>query len=493
MTSRHIIPMPVNSSVRFARTAARLGAVAAAVLLSGCQLDTIVKATDPDIIDPAFIQSASGADGIRVGTLGRFNASTTGGESMLLYGGLMGDEFTTGDTFTQRIETDQRSLTPENGNVTTAYRGIHLVRVGALQARDALRKFPQSTGNEWRLAEMYFVEAYMINLMAEHFCNGQPLSTLENFLETPSPRIPTDSLYLLAQARIDSASSILLPALATENDVRVRNALLVLRARIALNQGNFALASTAASTVPTTYTWEQEHSLIVRTPGVWSLINNTRRYIISNNEGPLNMGFANATQDPRVPTCQPGTGGFNAAACTAAGFTTARPFDSGNNSVPNARYQLIWETDSRNVSLINGLQARLFEAEAQNRLGNFSVALPLLNALRIAPPAYVLPGRTITGLTALVDPITPDARRNLIFREKGFWLFGTGHRFGDLRRLQRQYGLTQNEVWPNGIWQINRVPGYGTDVTFPTPAAESNNRLIPQSQPGIPACIDRNA
>jgi len=494
MKTRNNLPMPVTTSVRRAWTAARLGAVMTAAMLSGCQLDSVVKATDPDIIDPAFIRSASGADGIRVGTLGRFSANTTGGESMLLYGGLMGDEFTTGDTFTQRIETDQRSLTPENGNITTAYRGIHLVRIGSLQARDALRQFPQTTGNEWRIAEMYFVEAYMINLLAEHFCSGQPLSTLENFQETPSPRIPTDSLYLLAQARIDSGTAALLPALTTVNDTRVRNALLVLRARIALNQGNFALASTAANAVPTTYTWDQEHNLIVRTPGVWSFVNNQRRYIVSNDEGPLLMGFANATQDPRVPTCQPGAGGFNAAGCTAALATNVRPFDSGNNSVPNQRYQLIWDTDSRNVSLINGLQARLFEAEAQSRLGNFtSAALPLLNAVRATPPAYVLPGRAITGLGPLADPGTPETRRALVFREKGFWLFGTGHRFGDLRRLQRQYGLTQNQVWPNGTWQLNRVPGYGTDVTFPTPAAEANNRLMPQTSPGIPACIDRNA
>jgi starch-binding outer membrane protein, SusD/RagB family len=487
--------IPMSNSLLSLRFARRVGAVASTLLIGGCQLDSVVKATDPDIIDPAFVRSASGAEGIRLGTLGRFNANTTGGESMLLYGGLMADEFTTGDTFTQRIETDQRSLTPENANVTTAYRGIHLVRVGALQARAALREFPQPSGNEWRLAEMYFVEAYVINLMAEHFCNGQPLSSLENFQETPSARIPTDSLYLIAQAKVDSATTLLLPALTTANDVRVRNSLLVLRARIALNQGNFALASTAANAVPTTFTWDQEHSLTSRTPSVWSLVNNQRRYIVSNNEGPLAMGFANATQDPRVPTCAPGTAGFNAAACTAAGFTTTRPFDSGNTAVPASRYILTWETDSRNVSLINGLQARLFEAEAQNRLGNFSGAngaLAIMNALRSAPPAYVIPGRPLTALTALADPPTADADRDLIFREKGFWLFGTGHRFGDLRRMMRQYSMTQTQVWPNGTWQINRVPGYSTDVTFPTPAAEANNRLIPQSIPGIPACIDRN-
>ncbi len=485
--------MTHSTVLRVLRGVAALGVIG----LAGCQLDRVVRATDPDIVDPNFIRSISGAEGVRIGTLGRFNANTTGGESMLLYGGLMADEFTTGDTFTQRIETDQRSMTPENANLTTAYRGINLARVGALQARAAMREFPQPAsvgGNEWRLAEMYFVEAYMINMLAEHFCNGQPLSTLEDFKENPSGPIPTDSLYRIAQAKIDSGTTLLVSTLTTANDVRVRNSLLVLRARIALNQGNVALASTAAAAVPTSFSWEQEHALTVRTPGVWSFVNNQRRYILSNNEGPLNMGFANATQDPRVPSCSPGAAGFNAAACTAAGFTTTRPFDSGNTAVPNSRYQLVWETDSRNVSLMNGLQARMYEAEAQNRLGNFSTALSGLNALRAAPPAYVLPGRTIAALPALVAPSTAVAQRDLIFREKAFWLFGTGHRFGDLRRMMRQYGMTQAQVWPNGTWQINRVPGYGSDVTFPIPAAEANNRLMPQTFPGsgIPACIDRN-
>jgi starch-binding outer membrane protein, SusD/RagB family len=487
-----------SHSMSFIR-ARRAGLALLGLGLHGCQLDRVVRAVDPDIIDPSFVNSASGADGVRIGTLGRFNANTTGGESMFLYGGLMADEFTTGDTFTQRIETDQRSMTPENANLTTAYRGISLARVGALQARAAMRAYPQPAGgNEWRLAEMYFVEAYMINILAENFCNGQPLSTLENFKENPTGPIPTDSLYRIAQAKIDSGTTLLLATLTTANDVRVRNSLLVLRARIALNQGNFALASTAAASVPTTFTWDQEHNLNVRTPGVWSFVNNQRRYIVSNNEGPLAMGFANATQDPRVPSCAPtGTGSvsFNAAACAAAGFTTVRPFDSGNTAVPAARYQLIWETDSRNVSLVNGLQARLYEAEAQNRLGSFSAALTTLNALRATPPAYVLPGRTIAAMPALTAPATAAAQRDLVFREKGFWLYGTGHRFGDLRRLMRQYGMTQGQVWPTGTWQINRVPGYGSDVTFPTPSAEANNRLMPQTFPGsgIPACIDRNA
>lgn len=118
--------------------------------------------------------------------------------------------------------------------------------------------------------------------------------------------------------------------------------------------------------------------------------------------------------------------------------------------MPRTRYQLIRTTDASSVALISGLQARLYEAEAQIRLGNFTGALATLNALRATPPTYVLPGRTIPALTNLTDPVTEAARVDLLFREKGFWLFGLGHRFGDMRRLQRQYNRTQAQTWPTG-------------------------------------------
>ena len=47
---------------------------------------------------------------------------------------------------------------------------------------------------------------------------------------------------------------------------------------------------------------------------------------------------------------------------------------------------------------------------------------------------------TNTTLAALADPGTPAAREDLMFRERAFWLFGTGHRLGDMRRMIRQYG-----------------------------------------------------
>ncbi|HYW31576.1 MAG TPA: hypothetical protein VE869_08725 [Gemmatimonas sp.] len=456
----------------------RCAGVVCLPLLASCSFDTLVRATDPDIIGVESVNSPSSANALRLGTLGRFNANTTGGESMFLYGGLFGDEFTTGDTFTQRQETDQRSLTPENGNITTAYRGLHLPRIGAIQTRDALASFaPQAPA--WNYAEMFFVEAYMLNLLAEHFCNGQPISYIANGEEQYGEPSSNEQIFTLALAKVDSGLARVGTATGAE-DTRVRNALAVLKGRILLNQGNFAAVAAAVAAVPTTYVWNQEHALTVRSPGVWSLVNNQRRYIVSNNEGPLGLNFGTAN-DPRVPTCVAGE-----AACTAAGFTTVRPFDDGTLTVPNMRYQLVWPTDASNVALISGLQARLFEAEALNRTGNFAGALTILNALRAAPPGY---GRTIAALPALADPGTANARRDLIFREKGFWLFGLGHRYGDMRRMMRQYNMTANEVFPNGTWQLNRAPGYSTDVVFRTPTAETFNPLQPQSN-GAATCTN---
>jgi hypothetical protein len=76
-------------------------------------------------------------------------------------------------------------------------------------------------------------------------------------------------------------------------------------------------------------------------------------------------------------------------------------------------------------------------------------------------------------LAPLIDPVTPAARRDLLFRERAFWMYATGHRQGDLRRLIRNYGLTQAQVFPTGPYF--RGSNYGTDVAYPVPFNEENN------------------
>ena len=76
---------------------------------------------------------------------------------------------------------------------------------------------------------------------------------------------------------------------------------------------------------------------------------------------------------------------------------------------------------------------------------------------------------------------------NLIFRERAFWMFSTGHRVGDMRRLIKFYGRPAETVFPTGAW--HKGGPYGTDVNFPVPQAEENNPNLVKGQ----NCTDRAA
>ena len=159
-------------------------------------------------------------------------------------------------------------------------------------------------------------------------------------------------------------------------------------------------------------------------------------------------------------------------ACKNAGVTSGVVF---NNGSPTPLYvQLRWSTRDANVSVADGVEARLIEAEAQLRAGDAAAFLATLNALRT----------TVTGLAPLADPGTTAGREDLLFRERAYWLFATGHRLGDLRRLIRQYGRTEAQVFPTGDFAEGGQ--YGHDVNFPVPQAERNN-------PNFTGCLNRAA
>jgi hypothetical protein len=139
--------------------------------------------------------------------------------------------------------------------------------------------------------------------------------------------------------------------------------------------------------------------------------------------------------------------------------------------------QLIWPTAESPLALVTGIEARMLEAEAQLKAGNDAGALATLNAARA----------TVTGLVPLTDAGSAAARVDQLFRERAFWMFGTGHRVGDLRRLVRQYGRQAGSVFPTGEW--HKGGDYGGDVTIPVPQAEENNPNVPAGQ----TCLDRNA
>ena len=80
--------------------------------------------------------------------------------------------------------------------------------------------------------------------------------------------------------------------------------------------------------------------------------------------------------------------------------------------------------------------------------------------------------------------ITLAGAQLLLFHERAFWMYLTGHRLGDLRRLIRQYGFTAQQVFPIGV-DVNGDP-YGPDVNFSISEDEDNN-------PNFHGCTNRNA
>ncbi len=452
---------------RMARSRGALVMLSGALALASSSCDTteFLGVEDPDIINPSNVTSAAGANAVRVGALGRFNSATSGGESMLLLGGLFTDEWINGDSFIGRQEVDQRVITIQNSFVTDASRLLHRARLSAQQAVELLTEFaPTAPG--WQPAEMYLVQAYIENIAAEHFCNGLVFSTVIDGAEVYGSPITTADAFARALAHADSGLTLVTGT--TTDDNRVRNALKVVRGRILLNLNRPAEATTSVTGVLTNFQYNELHSQTTNSNQMWNFNNLSWRYSVGNSEGTNGVNFATAA-DPRVPVCV-----GNDAVCRTNGVTRS----TRDDLTAPLHVQLVWPIRESSVAITSGIEARMIEAEAQLAAGNTAGALATLNAART----------TVTGLAPLVDAGTTDARVNQLFRERAMWLFGRGSRLGDMRRLIRQYGRSATSVFPVGAW--HKGGNYGTDVNFPVPQAELNNPNLPS---GANTCLDRNA
>jgi hypothetical protein len=245
------------------------------------------------------------------------------------------------------------------------------------------------------------------------------------------------------------------------------------KARALLNLGRYNEAAAAVAGVRTNFVYNVDFSSTTSLPGngVYYQINSEKRSSSASQEGVNGLEFFNrsvtgnnvpATLDPRVPVNRTGNG-----------LSTTVPHFS----------QQKYPTRGTAIPLATGLEARLIEAEAQMKAGNFAGTLTILNALRATPPPL---GFTLSStLAPLTDPGTVAGQQQMLFRERAFWLYLTAHRLGDLRRMIRQYNFTQAQVFPIGTPIFGGV--YGTDVNLPIPQPEKNNPEFGGT------CIDRNA
>jgi hypothetical protein len=459
---RAYIPQSATRTTR--RALARRAALLLLGLVASCSTATeILEVKDPDIVNPDDVRSVAGANAVRLGALARLNSATSGDESLFLLGGLFSDEWINGDSFIARQEIDQRTITRENTFLTAANRVLHRARLSAEQAVSLLTEFsPNAPG--WQVAEMFFVQGYTINLMAEHYCSGLIFSSVVDGVEQYGSPLTTTASFEKALALVDQGIAKVTGS--TTDDTRVRNALRVLRGRILVNLNRQAEAATAVAGVPNTFTYNMLHAATATSNTIWSFNSLSRRYSVSVNEGTNGLNFGSAN-DPRVPVCQGGD-----ATCRALGVTLATRDDLLRPIIVAAA----WPARETPVAITNGIEARMIEAEAQLKAGNPTAALATLNAARA----------TVSGLAPLALAANPAAQLTQLFSERAFWFYGRGYRTGDLRRLIRQYQRAANTVFPTGTW--HKGGNYGVDVNFPVPQAEQNNPNAAGA-----ACLDRNA
>lgn len=450
--------------------------VVAPLALAQCRLtDKLLEPQNPGLVDESAVGTPAAALALRVGAIGRIRNVVDGGDERLWQaGGHMADEYKNADFQPTRADIDRRTIATNNGSFP--YTSVTQPRGFLRDALSAMKTYvPDSTA---LIGELYMGLGFMEMSLAENFCNGIPLGSTVSGVVTLGPPLTNAQVFDSALTHLDSALAV--NSKSDVGAVFVRQATLILKARVLIAKGQFAAAGALVSTtaVPTAYQY-----LFTTSPGTngglednghWSVGYSTHRMTVSDSSDLISgqpnliknaLPFA-SVNDPRVPI-----------------FKT-NPTQAEDGITPMYQ-QRIWSGRDDPIPMVSGIDARLIEAEARLQTADYAGMMTVLNALRTTSQRignYVVPVMPALATT----PATKDAATTLYFREKGFWTFGRGQRVSDLRRLMRQYGRTQDNVWPTGVYSFAGAAAgnYGNDINFPVPDAELVN-------PEFKGCLDR--
>jgi starch-binding outer membrane protein, SusD/RagB family len=443
--------------MQHARTLAACAGLAALVAVpsAGCSIDSMFDIRDPDVATEESLVTEAALPTLHAGAVRDFQVAYTGhpgpdlAEGVVLLSGLFADEYEHSGTFPTRREIDRRDVSRENVTAQNLFRALHRARVSA---RRADRAFERLRPDDSRRAEVLNLEALTYVYFGELYCSGVPFSDPRS--DGPwvyGEPTPTAEIFQIAVALFDRA---LVHPQASEAQRHVAR---VGRGRALLNLGQFSAASASVATVPSTFVYTLLHSetTVSQQNGIWAAVNNVKRYRIADRLGTNGLPFR-SSGDPRIDW-----------------FENGSAFDPDLVSYSQGTYP----DRAAPVWPVRGTEARLIQAEAALRDGNLLAFAGQHNELRELRPG--LAPFTLSQVMAM----TEGERLALHFRERAFWLWQSGHRLGDLRRLVRQYGRPASEVFPSGAYP--RGGAFGTDVNFPIPVDELNN-------PRFTGCLNRD-
>jgi len=493
-------------------------ALAAALLaLPAGACSGLLDVEDPDVTNDDLLGNEAAVPALRAAVIGDFISAY---ESLAVHGGMLADEYRFSETFPTRLQIDMRDMEENNGNLLGIFSGAATAAATAdfVSARYDVADADNSAIVE--RAEAKTLGGYALLAMAETYCSGVPISRIDRAAGgqltfrygTP---LTTTQLVDSAIARFDAALAIVGTGATTAINNQ-RNLARVGKGRALLYRGNgdAAAAAAAVAGVPTNFTFQLQHS---NNSGgensfPWFFNISNERVTLSNLEGGV---FTDLDGDTQIEFNE-----FDAGTAEGLPFLQAGPGQPGGQDP-----RVLWTRRSNGTNLgfdgdtplydglkypdrtaftilASGVEARLIEAEAAFRAGNGAGMITILNGLRaqVQPLMQLLSFNYTTqqgvvgyapGTGATLEPLTLPAtaagQRSLLFQERAYWLYLTGHRLPDLRRLVRQYGLSEDNVFPSGRHPWNNQL-YGDDMNFPIPVQELNNPAD-----GAGQCLDRAA
>jgi starch-binding outer membrane protein, SusD/RagB family len=444
-------------------------AMACSLLLAGAAACGLLDTEQPNIVNAEELDTPAGAETKRLGAISTFGLAKDGdfnpvaipgsedtfndnSDGHILTSGILADEFVNPGFIPSRTEIDARIAQPTTAGLGALFQSLNRARSASEDAAVALQTFGESPDTDPGIPEMLSLAGFVYTFLAEDFCSGIPVSRVVDDQIVFGQPLTTMQVFDTAVARFNLALSH--PSIVPGDPIHSLAS--VGLGRALLNQGLYAEAAAAVATVPPDFIYETEHAT---TPaalhnGVFEAFNNGE-FGVYDQEGTNGLPYVSAA-DLRVT----GDSGLGSDNNTESWFPSKYP--SFEASIPTADY----------------LEAQLIIAESELQAQALDAMTTRLNDLRLA-----------IGLVELATPADFATATDMLFAERAFWLFATGHRLGDMRRLIRQYGRPSETVFPTGDYYRGGQT-YGTGVNLPLPRREGNNPNLPDTSDG---CLDRNA
>lgn len=449
------------------------------VAAAGCSLSNLVDVKDPtDILTGDAISNDAAANAAYRGAITFFTGNIAGGSHRspyFLINGAAADEYLYVTASGVTNGSGQWEINSRRADIMSMnpYGSLHELRFMLGQSTSIVTKYGSTTPPS-ATAELLALKGYIYIYFGETFCSGIP------FGEAPdggpiviNKPISTEEVYTRSLAIFDSALEVV------GDDANIKSLALVGKARALMNLHRYEEAADLVSQNKVLTDFAYNMFFVGDAMGrtgrnyMGSLMDGMFMpdYVMGDNLGINGLDYMSAGServvdgitlpgDPRVPVRTLNT-------------------HSGPASIPD-KYGL-----DLPIPVANGIEARLIEAEALLAKSDVEGWAAVLNGLRqnaITPKMDTLPDDSTTLATA-------SSRVDLHFRERAFWLYGTGHRLGDMRRLVRQYGRDSETVFPTGTQSMWPAPNnlYGTATNLTPPKQEIDYN------PDYNGCFNRDA